>query len=176
MVDVNGGKLVLHDGMIKEHGSRYGGGVSISNGTFIMNGGSIKGNNSGEMGGGIYLINNSKFTMNNGTISSNTAGTTGGALFTGLGSTFTMNGGEIVDNIANNGSGGGVKFDLNTGDCTINNGLIARNKSSLSGGGIGIHQYCSTITYNGGNIEDNTPNNVGDDYSHFVNKSGLPNP
>jgi hypothetical protein len=77
-----------------------GGGISIYNGTFTMNGGTISGNISDNgYGGGIYIYNNGTFTMNGGAISGNTASGTeslGGGIY--IRGTFTMTGGIISGN------------------------------------------------------------------------------
>ncbi len=100
-IDIEGGaKFTLSSGTIKS--SRkvdYGGGVSVTNGTFIMNGGSIEGN-SATYGGGVYVGSSGTFTMSGGTIKSNTA-TYGGAIYISSG-TFNYGGGTITGEIYTN--------------------------------------------------------------------------
>jgi hypothetical protein len=87
----------------------YGGGVYVSNGTFIMNDNATINNNrvtasaQPAYGGGVRIMNGN-FIMNGGTISGNIANSTdntthGGGVYI-VGGTFTMNGGIIRGNTA----------------------------------------------------------------------------
>ncbi len=100
-VDIEGGaKFTLSSGTIKS--SRpvdYGGGVSVTNGTFTMNGGTIEGN-SATYGGGVYVGSSGTFTMTGGTIQNNTA-TSGSAIYIS-GGTFNYGGGTISGTIHTN--------------------------------------------------------------------------
>jgi len=86
--------------------------VSLSKGTFIMNGGTISGNNNsnitGSYGGGVDVESGATFTMNGGTISGNTNGV--GGVYVGWNGTFIMNGGTISGNTAQS-NGGGVYME-----------------------------------------------------------------
>ncbi len=100
-IDIEGGaSFTLSSGTIKA--SRkvdYGGGVSVTNGTFKMNGGTIEGN-SATYGGGVYVGSSGTFTMSGGTIKSNTA-TYGSAIYISSG-TFNYGGGTISGEIYTN--------------------------------------------------------------------------
>jgi hypothetical protein len=121
-----------------------GGGVFVSYGTFVMNGGLIARNKYSNTvgGGGGVSVQNGAFTMKGGKISDNTVENNigaGGGVSIDLG-TFTMTGGEISgnkiiawDNPA--GDGGGVSSN---GTFTMSGGVIKGN-SARYGGGVQIH-------------------------------------
>jgi len=105
----SGGELIMNNGSTitsnarstQKYSNTHGGGVYVD-GTFIMNGGTISGNNAYEAGGdytwpgrggGVY-VNNGTFTMNGGTISGNNADYQGGGVYVDSG-TFTKTGGTI---------------------------------------------------------------------------------
>jgi uncharacterized repeat protein (TIGR02543 family) len=114
------GTLVMNRGAKITGNSAYRGGVSVFNGTFTMNGGTISGNSasSDDGGGGVFVFNGT-FTMNGGTISGNSASSrgVGGGVFVSNG-TFTMNGGTISGNSVDTFGGGGVYVDH--GEFTMN--------------------------------------------------------
>ncbi len=152
---------------LKDHqGNNYiGGGVSVENATFIMNGGTITNcgiqDGSVNYGGGVGVYAGGKFIMNGGEISNNYALTSayynsskgtysgmGGGVYVTSGSYFQMNGGTIKDNESTL-FGGGVALveDYNEMSYTgkkgmplskveINGGTISGNESSY-GGGVG---------------------------------------
>jgi len=137
------------------------GGVNMTAGTFIMNGGNISGN-SGKCGG-VY-VTGGNFTMNSGRISGNTANQDygdGGGVYIENGA-FIMNNGEISGNIAgsshyyngnfgNCGHGGGVYVE--NGAFTMNGGEISGNTAKGNGGGVFVHN--GPFTMSGGNISAN---------------------
>jgi len=122
------------------------------NRTFIMNGGTIRGNTTSNSGGGGVSISpdGTTFIMNGGTISGNTvSGTgTGGGVYN-IGGIFIMNGGIINGNTSSNGGGIG-----GSGTFTLNGGTIIGNTSSRGGGVLFFSD--TTFTMNGGIISDNT--------------------
>jgi hypothetical protein len=144
----NGATLRMNAGSsITGNTLRGGGGVFVTRGTFIMNGGIISGN----IGGGVQVENRGTFTMNGGTISGNT-GNWGGGVYIQNG-TFTMNGGTISGNTAN--MGGGVRSDSD-GNFTMNGGFISGNTAAQGGG------VCGTgFTMRGGVISGNTATEIG---------------
>ena len=103
-----------------------GGGVHVSNATFVMSGGTISGC-SAYAGGGLYATNQSTITINNGTISKCRAV---------------------------NGYGGGL-YAKNYSTVTIEGGTISGCTTSDAGMGGGLYAYSSTITISGGTIENN---------------------
>ena len=94
------GTFILNDGSINNNQAYAGGGVSNFAGTFIMNGGEIASNVSDELGGGVEI--ETSFTMNGGTIRQNRSGMGGGIASGGV---FTLTGGSITDNQAYYGGG-----------------------------------------------------------------------
>ncbi|MCL2694189.1 MAG: hypothetical protein FWE60_03690, partial [Oscillospiraceae bacterium] len=73
-VSVNNGTLIMNDGTVIRNGNvSFGGGVLVGkDGTFIMNGGLIT-NNWATWGGGVYITDGGKFTLNGGIIKGNEA-------------------------------------------------------------------------------------------------------
>ncbi|MBE7004994.1 MAG: hypothetical protein E7425_12105 [Ruminococcaceae bacterium] len=140
--------------------SGNGGGVSVeSGGAFVMNGGTICGNNA-KNGGGVSVGSGCAFTMNGGAVSGNTAedfssGSGGGVHVDG--GTFTMNGGEISGNAAHgtdqNGTigGGGVYTCGSNPSFTMNGGVISGNLSGnvKSNGGGGVNCSAGTFVVSG---------------------------
>ena len=122
LINVNGGIFELYDraeiyNNAYTGGTGYGGGVSVTNGTFNMYGGSIK-NNTTAFGGGVYVTNGT-FNMNGGSIEGNysissSAASYGGGVYITDKSTFNMKGGSIKGNKAisyfSNSYGGGVSI------------------------------------------------------------------
>ncbi len=101
-----GGSFVMNGGSISENiaESGSGGGVTVANGTFTMNDGSITGNSANADGGGVNLLNGA-FIMKGGSVTGNSAGSHGGGVFfselSQLHGTFEISGPvEISDNIA----------------------------------------------------------------------------
>ena len=120
---------ITHDG--DEQNSN---GVTVFDGTFIMEGGSITGNNVGVSGGGGVWLLSGEFNMRGGSITGNTAtasshaGTgNGGGVYVG-GGTFNMSGGSITGNTTT-GNGGGVF--VGDGTFKVSGGVeISGNKNS----------------------------------------------
>ena len=98
-----GGKLILNGGTIHGNTARNGGGVAVTNGTFVMNGGEISYNSTVGHGGGVQ-VQGSTFIMNGGRICVNAADGNGGGLWVGAGSTVRITGGAIENNNAKLGS------------------------------------------------------------------------
>lgn len=168
----SGSTLIMEEGAeISENirysnGGTYGGGVSVYNGKFIMNGGSIS-NNQGYYGGGVFIYQTGTFEMNGGFITNNSANYGGGVY--NLYGKFTMNDGEISGNNITY-EGGGVYTKKNNGDAAyvfiMNGGSICNN----NGGGVYITSSSSsgsntvyindTFRMNGGSISDNNGSGV----------------
>lgn len=158
----------------------YGGGVYVSGGTFIMEGGSICANKcsgSSSSGGGVYVASGGQFNMNGGTIGStsttyrNTAAKDGGGVYVASGGTFTMNGGAIAANTATSGNGGGVCV-ASGGTFTMNGGTISNN-TATSGDGGGVY---ADGTFNVSGSADITGNKKGTSESaaDYINNVYLP--
>jgi len=176
-----------------------GGGVLVSGGTFIMNGGRISENTTHYTssaigfpsppnppfmagGGGVSVYNGGTFTMNNGEISDNNAlesrsdGTgrgTGGGVSVSNG-TFTMNGGKISGNNQRSSFmsvyGGGVSVD--GGTFTMNGGEISGNRAEV-GGDVYVSNSNSRFDLNGG-IVYGTTNIINGSYN--LNNGTFPAP
>ena len=166
---MNGGALEMKAGsVITGNTSSRGraGGVDVSNGSFIMNGGEISNNKTLDYpsGGGVFLNNNSSFVMNDGVISGNfTYGHGGGVYIYHPNAIFTMNGGSIFGNTTNN-SGGGVS---NHSNFTMNGGSILGNTATstfdIGGGGIyntGIFRIQDGIIYGSNEFMSSNRNNA----------------
>ena len=137
---LDGGTLIMNDGMIHNNVAEYRGGVFVNGGTFVMNNGMIY-DNDANYGGGVFIQrdadeNIGTFIMNGGTIYNNEAiiktygmtGNGGGAhIDNGV---FTLNGGTIRDNKAVNG--GGVY--VGSGIFNMSGGEISKNVSGRGGG------------------------------------------
>lgn len=137
----------------REGSNYFGGGVTVSGGTFHMHGGTIEncGINGGSMcyGGGVGVVGGGTFVMDAGKIKDCYANSgyayggmpqaLGGGVFVTGGSTFIMNGGSVSDNKAT-GLGGGV--------------AIIASIDEIADGGFGSLKSYAEL--NGGTIEGNT--------------------
>ena len=111
-----------------------GGGVHVSNATFVMSGGTISRCSAGA-GGGLYAKYSSKITINKGTISECSA-SEGGGLYVD-GSTLTIEGGTISGCTASGAGMGGGLCAYNS-IITIGGGTIKNNKA-IYGGGVALN-------------------------------------
>ena len=116
--------------------------------TYTINGGIIKGGQSGR-GGAIFVASTHSLTLNGGTIALNRGNTDGGAVCVAGGS-FTMNGGNICGNYG--GDAGGVSVD--GGYFEMNGGSIAGNSSGYTGGGVFVTNS-GTFVMNDGLVTEN---------------------
>ena len=155
-----GGSLILCDcqdtGSITHTEGVTGRGVNVGgrnegNGTFIMYGGAISGNNCvyGD-GGGVYVYGT--FTMYGGTIKENKSTSANGSGGVDANCrTFAMYGGTITGNEAVNGWGGGISlnmgYSLSGVKAIISGGAITDNKAADMGGG--VHIANGTLTLSG---------------------------
>jgi hypothetical protein len=122
-----GGNLTINSGRISNNSNS---GVEMSDGTFIMNGGTIS-DNTAVTGGGVSMGSGGTFIMNSGTISGNSATHSlytdgldyaeGGGVMCWEGANFIMRGGTISGNSAAY-KGGGVS--LRNGTITKTGGTI----------------------------------------------------
>jgi hypothetical protein len=167
---VNGGALILNSGVeITGMAARQAGGVLVSAlGNFIMNGGTIGGEDHGntaaeENGGGGVLVASGSFEMNGGTIEHNSAleKFSGGGVCVLQTGTFNLNLGAIKYNTAEAAdSGGGVCIISDDNNYEMNfvmNGAKARIEYNTaaevrSGGGL----YGRGFQINRGTIAHNT--------------------
>lgn len=139
----------------REGNNYFGGGVTVSGGTFHMYGGTIEkcGIKGGSVcyGGGVAVVYGGQFIMDSGTIKDcyaesdyidywdpNTCFTAmGGGVFVSGGSSFVMNGGFVSNNSATN-MGGGV--------------AVAASYEEISGG---LGNLKSSVEILGGKVEEN---------------------
>jgi hypothetical protein len=177
----DGGEFILKSGAItgntridNERDWVSGGGVSVRQAMFTMEGGAIYRNvalGHGSQGGGVYIIGEgSVFTMNGGTISGNIAD---GGTFNAWGggvivveATFTMSGGSISGNsaIGGRGSSRGSQGDIGSGGgvavinttFTMTGGSISSNTAGWGGGiFVGAMEGDNTFVLEGGTIYGN---------------------
>jgi len=142
-------------------GDLYGGGVQVTNSTFILNSGVITySGGSGNYAAGVRLLTGGTFIMNGGTIRNNRAPNGAGVLaqppVDAANVVFTMNGGTIRNNTATQ-SGGGVF--LNRASFTMNDGYIIGNYSNgvaRTDGGGGIFLVDGEVAMHGGTISNNS--------------------
>lgn len=152
------GTCNMHSGVTlsgREGNNYFGGGVTVSGGTFHMYGGAIEkcGIKGGSVcyGGGVAVVYGGQFIMDSGTIKDcyvesdyidyldpNTCFTAmGGGVFVSGGSYFRMNGGSVSNNSATN-MGGGV--------------AVAASYEEISGG---LGNLKSSVEILGGKVEEN---------------------
>ena len=144
---VEGGTLYLING------GHITGTITITSGTFNMEGGTITG-----PGRGVYVTGeNSTFNMTGGIITGNTAPGGGGVRIQN-GASFNMSGTASIYNNESD-SGGGVFLYHAT--FTMNGGSIRANHATTSGGGGGVRVNSSIFTMYDGSIRDNTASGAG---------------
>ena len=140
--------------------SDEGGGVYVDRGTFIMDKGSIDGNNALD-GGGVYITGGDYFTAQNGAVISNNYTTKlsgGGITCHGY---LTINNATVKNNFSSR-FGGGVFYQNSGETITLTNAVITGNLSAEKGGGIYIKQ--GTVNLSGGSVSENTAYNGGGAY------------
>ena len=153
----NDAVLYLHSGTISNMNNQYwGSGVSVANGKFYMDGGTISGCRAGQYGGGVGC--KGYFEMTGGTITGCSAAQYGGGVYFPSNCTFIMTNGTI-SNCTAGSSGGGVDSD---GIFTMTGGSIEDCTSGTCGGGVYVHststftmtdsiiKNCTAKTYGGG--------------------------
>ena len=132
-----------------------GGGVHVSNATFVMSGGTISGCSAGA-GGGLYAKYSSKITINKGTISECSASEGGGLYVTD--SNLTIEGGTISGCTASDiGMGGGLCAYNSI--ITIGGGTIEKNRAIYGGGVALIGSTINPITH--WTVSGNKADNIG---------------
>ena len=142
-----------------------GGGVLVSNATFVMSGGTISGCSAGA-GGGLYATNQSTITISGGTISGCTAANTGGGLYA-YDSTINISGGTIKGNEA--AYGGGVALIGSTINPIIkwtvidNRAYKTESGNDGIGGGIYLDSVSMVVSDGSNRIYNNTADRHGAD-------------
>ncbi len=139
-----------------------GGAVFCKGGTVNMTGGTIRGNESDFLGGGVSVSERGTFNMSGGEICSNRS-IQGGGICAVRGSQINISGGVVSDNKAINGGGinlgAGTTAEAYCGDDAkqtfiMDGGVISDNEASACGGGIFI-QMNSEATIRKGDITGN---------------------
>ena len=134
--------------------------------TYTINGGIIKGGQSGR-GGAIFVASTHSLTLNGGTIALNRGNTDGGAVCVAGGS-FTMNGGNICGNYG--GDAGGVSVD--GGYFEMNGGNITGNTTGYTGGGVFVTNSGRFVMNDGLVTENYVSYGEGDGGGIYVRTSG----
>lgn len=173
--------LMKENGTIDGNRAYHGGGIATHpSGMFQMSGGEITNNrasndgggayigekfdfidgtianNHGGNGGGIYLVTSAQLNFSGGNLMGNHATANGGGIYS-WGNIF-MSGGTIANNHAAGEVGGGVMFNgQNNKSFTLKGGLIEKNSSPVSGGGIHVHR--GSLAMEGATIGENTSAN-----------------
>ncbi|MDE7164787.1 MAG: hypothetical protein K2O04_05140 [Clostridiales bacterium] len=137
------------------YAEEYGGGVSLSSGTFNMSGGSISANKaySTSSGGGVS-VEGGVFEMTGGTISYNNASGTGGGVHTIIPGKFIMKGSAEISHNKSGGVSVGAKYSNKEylgSTFVMEGGIISEN----IGGGVSVGRN-STFQMSGGEISGNT--------------------
>ena len=164
-------------------GGAFVDGIKVGSAEFIVDGGTVSGNNAAS-GGAIHIADGGSSVINNGDISNNNAHYGGALRVAGLGSArLTLNGGTVSNNTGVDGGAlhinpdsnpdGVENFTMNGGEvinnvgeiggafllcrhtiASINGGVISNNTAKVRGGSVyGVHSVELTIT--GGEIIDN---------------------
>ena len=153
-----GGTVTIADNANIQN-NRAGRGVTVTDGTLIMTGGSIKGNTGGYYyGSGVYVSGrDASFEMSGGEISNNTLELTtsverqGAGVMVCNGAKFTLSdSGKITDNSGYEGVG----VTVSGSTFTMNGGEISGNNGSGTSGGVYLISG-STMNMNGGKITRN---------------------
>jgi len=160
MFDVRGGVTLTLDENVTLVGRSENTGNLVylaSNGSFIMNSGSITRNTEIKTdGGGVRVVAGGAFTMYGGSINGNSTNYSGGGVSV-IGGTFIMYGGEIFGNSVSSSSsysGGGVSVGA-SGNFRIVNGTVygsnaAEGLKNTANSGAALFGIAQRGTFNGG--------------------------
>jgi hypothetical protein len=173
------GTLTMNGGLIDScstatgSNGESGGGITVRQGAFTMNGGTISNNYAtGTWSGGGISAYNGTVTINDGRITENKA-PSGGGIFAAAGSNKTyIYGGTISNNTATTGNGGGVCMHQ-VAALYLSGGVISGNSApNGNGGGICNNYYTDDIygvmTLSGGEVTGNTARTGGGVYNDQV--------
>ncbi len=153
---VTGGTFEMNGGAIKDNQTKNAGAAVAIYGegaNFTLKDGTISGNKGAY---GAVMARNGAFNMNGGTIIQNTSTTSGGGVTVSSG-IFEMSAGTISNNKATN-EGGGVYIN-NAGTIRLlenSTGKITDNTAGIGGGGVSAENANATIQIAGGEISSNT--------------------
>ncbi|MCL2277695.1 MAG: InlB B-repeat-containing protein [Treponema sp.] len=158
LVTVSGGTVTMRTGSeitgnTNTSASQVGGGVTMSSGTFNLNGGKIHSNTrTGAYGdGGGVILAGGTFNLNSGEISNNQAQMHGGGVYIrGTGAILNMSGGSISNNRGLSSSEGGGGIWMMSGTFSMTGGIMSGNTTAGRGGAIFV--YSGTFTKTGSSI------------------------
>jgi predicted outer membrane repeat protein len=164
-VDSGGGLYLSMGKVILDGGARIGdntainsgGGIYIDKGTFTLQNGHIDGNQAATAdGGGLYLNNpTATYTQITGTLVHNTAAGSGGGLYA-KNNSVQLHGGLVFSNTAA-GNGGGLYID--SGSLTLNGPAGIVGNQALDGGGLYLNTGTAQLI--GGQLADNVASGNG---------------
>lgn len=166
------GTLVIDNGSINNNTASGNGGGIMSNGPVTMNAGTITGNYSGWDGGGVN--SHANFNFNGGTIQNNTAYWLGGNIHqqsvNSANVTFTMTSKTPISGGKAEGSGGGGICVYGTGAKVIlNDGTSVKDNTAPVGGGIDSN---GAVEIKNAIISGNSTTGVGGGIALFTDSYG----
>lgn len=159
---------------ILNNNATNGGGIYANNATVNLKSGNTR-ENKATNGGGIYAFT-ANVNLINGEVQGNTATESGGGVYAAYGSDVKLSGGTIEKNKAVNGAGAYMKAKnpynnklaaKNTYFTINENVQIINNTANNQGGGIYLYEGQTTLTVNGGYIQDNNAKDGGGIYSNY---------
>jgi hypothetical protein len=103
MYIASNGSVIIEGGSVYGNNAVSGGGVYITYGSFRIIGGSVYGNNADSNGGGVYIAYRGSSVMEGGSVYGNTAKRNGGGVFITDGGTSNVDGGVIYGKDAEEG-------------------------------------------------------------------------
>ena len=153
ILDANYGTTIANNSV---NSGISGSGVNV-NGTFNLNGATIKNNITSSNGGGVYV--KGIFNFNNGKIEKNEALLNGAGVYVDNGGVLYLNNGAIQENKANgNLSNGGAIYLSNGARLENKNVTITSNEASMNGAGIYLEANAEA-KMKGGTISKNKSTN-----------------
>ncbi len=170
IMSLTGTQVMLNEATNASGGIFSGGDDS----SLTLSGASVRANTAVTQGGGISVSNGVFVMENESSVSLNTSNTDGGGISAYFTSAFTVTNSLVEANTATNGNGGGIYLE---GDSTaqgffMENAVVSDNIAGLHGGGIfdiaseNLHVYTSTFSLNvasdlGGAIRAGNPVIIG---------------
>ena len=129
-----------------------GAGVDVD-GTFNLNGATIKNNITSLNGGGVYV--EGTFNFNNGKIEKNESTSNGAGVYVANGGNLYLNNGTIIENKANGADSNGGAIYLENGAYLENkNVIISSNEANFNGAGIYLENGASAKMAGGSIIQN----------------------
>lgn len=152
-----GGRLYIRGGSVNGNETDgVGGGIAAAGAVLVMESGEIR-DNTAEGGGGVAVYEGGSFTLKSGAVLSNRA-SVGGGIILNRGGVFIMEGGEIGGNVSE-GSGGALAL-IDRGVFTLKGGEIRGNSSGQYGGAVASDDS-SLLELLGGSFKANKAESYG---------------